>query len=969
MFLAEYLNQGTAIWDGICIEPAQLGAHTFMAEPLELKKTLNLPKTDFPMKAGLPQNEPKQLAAWQQMHLYERILAARKGQPLFVLHDGPPYPTGTIHLGTGLNKILKDMIVKSKSMAGHYAPYVPGWDCHGLPIETQVEKELGGKGKVSPAEFRRLCREFATRYVEQHTRDFQRLGVLGRWDEPYLTMNHEYEAVVAGALLDFMEKGFVYRGRKPVHWCIYDTTALAEAEVEYVDHTNPSVWVKFAVVGGGKGELRGMSDVSAVIWTTTPWTLPHNRALAFHPDFEYVTVETEKGALLLAADRVAALPSECGIKEVRLRSRAKGRDFEGVQFQHPFLPIQVPGILADYVTLDQGSGIVHTAPGHGSDDFLSGQKYGLEIYAPIDDKGVYLEGLPEYKGKNVFEANPIIVKLLEDRGALLGNHSYTHSYPHCWRCRNPVIFRATEQWFIKMDQAADGNEKTLRIEALEEIHGVKWIPSWGEERIFEMIEKRPDWCVSRQRFWGVPIIVFYCEGCGTRLEDFTVLRNVVKWFEREGADAWYKHSAEELLSSGAECPCGAGKWRKENDILDVWFDAGSSNLAVLKGAEWPADVYLEGPDQYRGWFQSSLLIATGLRERAPYRSVVTHGWTLDEQGRPMSKSLGNNVLPSDICEKWGADLLRLWVASQEYQADVKMSERVMTQLSEAYRKIRNTFRFALGNLFDFEPERHALGNESLDELDRWMLDRTAELVKKCREWYAAYDFHRVYHALHDYCVVDLSAFYFDVLKDRLYTKASKNRSRRSAQTAIWKITSALVRLAAPILVFTSEEIWAHMPRGPAEPESVHIGVFSEDTALRSNLEAKTRTEWEKLHALRAKVLQDLERSRARKFISASLEAKIRLRSNDSYLALLQKHAKDLPALLIVSQVEVLPFAGPMESDPREPFQIEILRADGAKCERCWNYSTHVGENRRYPAVCERCTAALAEIEGREPERR
>jgi isoleucyl-tRNA synthetase len=969
MFLAEYLNQGTAIWDGICIEPAQLGAHTFMAEPLELKKTLNLPKTDFPMKAGLPQNEPKQLAAWQQMHLYERILAARKGQPLFVLHDGPPYPTGTIHLGTGLNKILKDMIVKSKSMAGHYAPYVPGWDCHGLPIETQVEKELGGKGKVSPAEFRRLCREFATRFVEQHTRDFQRLGVLGRWDEPYLTMNHEYEAVVAGALLDFMEKGFVYRGRKPVHWCIYDTTALAEAEVEYEDHTNPSVWVKFAVVGGGKSELRGMSDVSAVIWTTTPWTLPHNRALAFHPDFEYVTVETEKGALLLAADRVAALPSECGIKEVRLRSRAKGRDFEGVKFQHPFLPIQVPGILADYVTLDQGSGIVHTAPGHGSDDFLSGQKYGLEIYAPIDDKGVYLEGLPEYKGKNVFEANPIIVKLLEDRGALLGNHSYTHSYPHCWRCRNPVIFRATEQWFIKMDQAAHGKEKTLRIEALEEIHGVKWIPSWGEERIFEMIEKRPDWCVSRQRFWGVPIIVFYCEGCGTRLEDFAVLRNVVKWFEREGADAWYKHSAEELLSSGTECPCGAGKWRKENDILDVWFDAGSSNLAVLKGAEWPADVYLEGPDQYRGWFQSSLLIATGLRERAPYRSVVTHGWTLDEQGRPMSKSLGNNVLPSDICEKWGADLLRLWVASQEYQADVKMSERVMTQLSEAYRKIRNTFRFALGNLFDFEPERHALGNESLDDLDRWMLDRTAELVKKCREWYAAYDFHRVYHALHDYCVVDLSAFYFDVLKDRLYTKASKNRSRRSAQTAIWKITSALVRLAAPILVFTSEEIWAHMPRGPAEPESVHIGVFSEDTALRSNLEAKTRTEWEKLHALRAKVLQDLERSRARKFISASLEAKIRLRSNDSYLALLQKHAKDLPALLIVSQVEVLPFAGPMESDPREPFQIEILRADGAKCERCWNYSTHVGENRRYPAVCERCTAALAEIEGREPERR
>jgi isoleucyl-tRNA synthetase len=934
-----------------------------MAEPLELKKTLNLPRTDFPMKAGLPQNEPKQLAAWQESRLYERILEARKGHPLFVLHDGPPYPTGTIHLGTGLNKILKDMIVKSKSMAGHHAPYVPGWDCHGLPIETQVEKELGGKGKVPPAEFRRLCREFATRYVEQHKRDFQRLGVLGRWDDPYLTMNHEYEAIVAGALLDFMEKGFVYRGRKPVYWCIHDMTALAEAEVEYQDHASPSVWVKFGCVDDRNGGRPGM--ISAVIWTTTPWTLPHNRALAFHPDYEYVVVETERGALLLAAERVAALQSECGIKQARVRSHWKGRDFEGAKFQHPFLPIQVPGILADYVTLDQGSGIVHTAPGHGSDDYLSAQKYGLEIYAPIDHKGVYLEGLSEYKGKNVFEANPIIVKLLDERGALLGNHSYVHSYPHCWRCHNPVIFRATEQWFIRMDQAAHGQEKTLRAEALEEIHGVKWIPAWGEERIYEMIEKRPDWCISRQRFWGVPIIVFYCEGCGKRLEDFAALRNVVKWFEREGADAWYKHTVAELLPAGTICACGAGAWRKENDILDVWFDAGSSNLVVLKNAEWPADVYLEGPDQYRGWFQSSLLIATGVRDHAPYRSVVTHGWTLDEHGRPMSKSLGNVVLPSEICEKWGADLLRLWVASQEYQADVKMSERVMTQLSDAYRKIRNTFRFALGNLFDFEPSHDAIANEQLDELDRWMLERTAELVKKCREWYAAYNFHRVYHALHDYCVVDLSAFYFDVLKDRLYTKAAGNQSRRSAQTAIWKITSPLVRLAAPILVFTAEEIWTHLPKLPGEPQSVHIELFPDEPALRSNMDTKTKTEWENLHALRREVLQDLERARTRKFINASLEAKIRLRSNGPYLELLQKHANDLPSLFIVSQVEVRPFDGPVHSDHAEPFHVEVLRADGAKCERCWNYSTHVGENTRYPGVCERCSEALAEIEGLE----
>jgi isoleucyl-tRNA synthetase len=976
MFLAEYLNQGTAFKSS-----KKSFGRTRMGEPLELKKTLNLPRTDFPMKAGLPQNEPKQLAAWEESHLYERILAARKGWPLFVLHDGPPYPTGTIHLGTGLNKILKDMIVKSKSMAGHYAPYVPGWDCHGLPIETQVEKELGGKGKVPPAEFRRLCREFAVRYVEQHKRDFKRLGVLGPWDDPYLTMSHDYEATIAGALLDFMEKGFVYRGRKPVYWCIHDMTALAEAEVEYEDHTSPSVWVKFAVVDGGKSDAVRMDDVSAVIWTTTPWTLPHNRALAFHPDFEYVVVETEKGALLLAAERIAALHAECGIREVRVRSNWKGRNFEGAKFQHPFLPVQVPGILANYVTLDQGSGIVHTAPGHGSDDFLSGQKYGLEIYAPIDDKGVYLEGLPEYKGKNVFEANPIIVKLLKDRGALLGHQNYTHTYPHCWRCHNPLIFRATEQWFIKMDHAAHGEEKTLRAEALEEVHGVKWIPAWGEERIYEMIEKRPDWCVSRQRFWGVPIIVFYCDGCGERLEDFAALRNVVKWFEREGADAWYKHTAEELLPSGTKCACGKGSWRKENDILDVWFDAGSSHLAVLKGDEWPADVYLEGPDQYRGWFQSSLLIATGLRNHAPYRSVVTHGWTLDEHGRPMSKSLGNVVLPSEICEKWGADLLRLWVASQEYQADVKMSERVMTQLSEAYRKIRNTFRFALGNLFDFEPGRDALASEELEEIDRWMLERTADLVKKCREWYAAYDFHRVYHAVHEYCVVDLSAFYFDVLKDRLYTKAARNRSRRSAQTAVWKITSALVRLAAPILVFTAEEIWKHLPESSGAVESVHTTFFPHAQDFQTSLDAQAAADWEVLAKIRSETLKALEGARIAKKINSSLEAKVifELFTSDARTnlgALLGKYEKRLPELLIVSQVGV-PAASPGDIRTRllhgDSFRSEafpglamrVIAAAGAKCERCWNYSTHVGENTRYPGICERCSEALAEIESAE----
>ena len=937
-----------------------------MSEPLELKKTLNLPKTDFPMKASLPLNEPKQLAAWQESRLYQRILAAREGKPLFVLHDGPPYPTGTIHLGTGLNKILKDLIVKSKSMAGHYAPYVPGWDCHGLPIETQVEKELGGKGKVSPAEFRQRCREYATRYVEQHKRDFQRLGVFGRWNDPYLTMSFPYETVIAGNLLDFMEKGYVYRGRKPVYWCIYDNTALAEAEVEYEDHTSPSVWVTFQVVGGRNADAAKIgTDVSAVIWTTTPWTLPHNRALAFHPDFDYVVVQTEKGKLLLAADRLAALQADTEIKQADVLGTYKGREFEGMKFQHPFLPIQVPGLLADYVTLDQGSGIVHTAPGHGADDFISGQKYGLEIYAPIDDNGVYLEGLPEYKGKDVFTANPIIVKLLGDRGALLGHHSYKHSYPHCWRCHNPVIFRATEQWFIKMDQAAHGANKTLRQETLEEIHNVKWIPSWGEDRIYEMIEKRPDWCVSRQRFWGVPIIVFFCESCGKQLDDFSALRSVLKWFEKEGADAWYKHSAEELLPADTKCSCGASKWRKEHDILDVWFDAGSSSFAVLHGQEWPADVYLEGPDQYRGWFHSSLLIGIGLKNKPPYRSVVTHGWTLDEQGRPMSKSLGNIVLPTEICEKWGADLLRLWVSSQEYQADVKMSDRVMTQLSEAYRKIRNTFRFALGNLNDFDPSKHALANDQLEEMDRWMLERTADLAKRCREWYTTYEFHRIYHAIHDYCVVDLSAFYYDVLKDRLYTKAPNSKSRRSAQTVVWKITSALIRLMTPILVFTAEELWKFLPKYAGESDSVHIALFPAEEELRTNIPGDKAAAWELLSKVRAEVLKALEVARnEKKLVNSGLEAKILLNGDLELKAKLKHYLPLLPGLFIVSQVDLINAGkGDFISDVVPTLEVTVQRAEGKKCDRCRNFSTHVGENPRYPTICERCSEAIAEIEG------
>jgi isoleucyl-tRNA synthetase len=923
------------------------------------------------MKASLPLNEPKQLAEWEEKKLYHRIQQARAGAPTYVLHDGPPYPTGTIHLGTGLNKILKDMVVKSKTMAGFRAPYVPGWDCHGLPIETQVEKELGGKkGSVPPGEFRRMCREFASRYVDQHRRDFKRLGVLGQWEDPYLTMSPQYEAAIADAFVTFLEKGYVYRGLKPVYWCIVDTTALAEAEVEYEDHTSPSIWVKFAVVPGTAAEKLG-SHVSAVIWTTTPWTLPHNRALAFHPDYDYVVAETAAGALLLAADLVGPALDAVKLEAGSVRGPWKGKDLAELKFRHPFLDLQVPAVLADYVTLDQGTGIVHTAPGHGVEDFQTGQKYGIEAYAPIDDHGRYLEGLPEYKGKTVFEANPIIVALLRDRGALLGEQKLSHSYPHCWRCHNPVIFRATEQWFIDLDVAgSDG--RSIRARALDEIDKVEWTPEWGGERMRSMIADRPDWCVSRQRYWGVPLVILYCAKCGKQFDDYPVLHALVhKWFAREGADAWFTHTAEELLPAGTHCSCGATSWRKETDILDVWFDSGSSHLAVLgrldtDGLElpWPADMYLEGPDQFRGWFHSSMLVGVAVRNGAPYRHVLTYGWAVDEKDVPMSKSLGNAVLPAEMSEQWGADLLRLWVNSQAYTSDFRMSNNVMTQLSEAYRKMRNTFRFALGNLAGFDPARDGVPDAELEELDRWMLTRTAELVRDCRKWYDEFEFHRVYHALYDFAVVDLSAFYFDVLKDRLYTFAPRNRERRSAQTAVYRIASSLLRLAAPIIAFTAEEIWRHFPRGAGDPDSVHLALFPAAADLGVPLDAERTANWEKLLIVRTEVLRALEAARNAKTISGALEAKVVLSAEGNLAPLLEQYKSWLPAMFIVSQVELRNpgSTGGQKSEFLSSLSVEVQRADGRKCERCWNYSTHVGENADYPTICERCVKALHEID-------
>jgi len=929
-----------------------------MTKSVDLKSTINLPRTSFPMKAQLPEREPKQLAEWEEEKLYQRILESRKDAPLFVLHDGPPYPTGDIHLGTGLNKICKDMVVKSKTMAGFRAPYIPGWDCHGLPIETKVEKELGGKKHgVSAAEFRKMCREYAAKYVDQNRRDFKRLGVFGQWEKPYLTMDFEHEAAIADAFITFLEKGYAYKGLKPVYWCLHDRTALAEAEVEYADHTSPSIWIRYKVEENGAGERFGRGELYALVWTTTPWTLPASMALAFHPDFEYVLAEVADGdAYILAKERVNAVQEETSLKFVKVGESFRGKKFEGAKFKHPFLERIEPGVLADYVTLDQGTGIVHTAPGHGGEDFYTGQKYGIETYAPLDDEGRFVEGLPEYKGKTVFEANPFIIKLLEERGALVGEGKLRHSYPHCWRCHNPVIFRATEQWFINLEH------EDLRKRTLEEIRKVKWLPAWGEERMREMVAGRPDWCVSRQRFWGVPLIVFYCEECGEQLKDFQALRHVVKWFEKEGADAWFTHSAAELLPAGTRCKCGGAHFRKEEDILDVWFDSGSTSLAVLKGEMWPADVYLEGPDQYRGWFQSSLLVAMGTCGRAPYRNVVTHGWTLDAEGRPMSKSAGNGELPSEICEKWGADLLRVWVTSQDYQSDERFSQEMMKQLAESYRKIRNTFRFALGNLDQFDPVRDGVSDRELLELDAWMLHRTGELVGKCRAWYDHFEFHRVFHALYDFCVVDLSAFYFDVLKDRLYTFAPRNKARRSAQTAIYRITSALVRLAAPILVFTAEEIWKLLPHAQEDAHSVHMTHFPKREDLMLDIAEGKRRNWESLLAVRDQALKSLEAARNARLINSALEAKLDLRASGKTLELLKNYSAWLPQIFIVSQVNVASANGSAGAATNLVERIEVLHADGKKCERCWNYSVHVGESREYPTLCERCLRAMAEIQ-------
>jgi isoleucyl-tRNA synthetase len=927
---------------------------------MDLRSTLNLPKTDFPMKANLPQAEPRRLEKWKTERHYAQVRKAREGCPTFVLHDGPPYANGHIHLGTALNKILKDVVVRSRSMAGHDSPYVPGWDCHGLPIELQVDRSLGPKKKeMSAAAFRRACRAHAEKFINVQREEFERLGVQGEWEDPYLTMAPAYQATIVRQLAGFVEKNLVYKAKKSVYWCISDRTALAEAEVEYDEnHVSPSIDVRFALPRAELDKLvkrhsaLGRADnVSAVIWTTTPWTMPANLALAFHPEAEYgfYPIEGTKDVVVVAKLLAESAAKRWGVSLGPALAEVRGKELEGVRFRHPWIDRDSPGVLGDYVTLDTGTGVVHTAPGHGWDDYLTGMRYGLDIYCPVDAGGFFLPEVEHFAGKRVFDANPEVVSLLKDRGALLASGRETHSYPICWRCKNPIIFRATEQWFV----ALDGNG-CLRDKALDGIKRVEWFPAWGEERISNMIATRPDWCISRQRLWGVPITAFYCKGCGKAVLRGDLCRHVADLFEEASADVWYEKDAKDLLPAGFACAdCGGSEFDKEKDILDVWFDSGSSHAAVLgrrPDMPWPADVYLEGSDQHRGWFHSSLLVGVATRGEPPYRQVITHGFTVDAEGRKISKSLGNDVDTHKLIAQYGAEILRLWTIMVDYREDMRFSDEMMKRVADAYRKVRNTCRYLLSNLNDFDPATDAVPDASLDDLDRYALSRHREVVTRVLAAYDAYEFHVVYHQLVQYCSADLSSFYLDVLKDRLYCDAATSPRRRSAQTVLFRIVRDLALLLAPVLPFTSDEVWPLVP-GVAEA-SVHFAVFP----VRESPDDAVLDRWSTLLDVRAAVTKALEEARNAKVCASSLEAAVTVKAPAETLLALRRHEDEsrvfpgnLANLFIVSKVEL------MEAPS---LSVEVARAPGAKCERCWTFSQKVGHLPIHPAVCERCASVL-----------
>nr|WP_218623498.1 isoleucine--tRNA ligase [Thermoanaerobacter sp. CM-CNRG TB177] len=926
---------------------------------VDYNRTLNLPRTDFPMKANLPTREPEILKKWEEMDIYHKTLEKNKGKEKYILHDGPPYANGDIHIGTAMNKVLKDIIVKYKTMRGYYAPYVPGWDTHGLPIEQQAIKTLGIKRhEVSPTEFRKVCRDFAFSQIEKQKAQFKRLGVRGDWDNPYLTLNPEYEANQIEVFGEMAKKGYIYKGLKPVYWCPSCETALAEAEIEYFDETSDSIYVKFRVkddLGKFKGIVDDLNNVYFVIWTTTTWTIPANLAIALNPEFDYALAKFGDEVYIMAKDMLDTVKKEAHLGDYEIVALFKGKDLEGMKAIHPLYDRDSLIILGEHVTLEAGTGCVHTAPGHGEEDFLVGQEYGLEVLNPIDDKGYFTDKAPGYAGLYYEEANKVIKEDLKKANALVAESHITHSYPHCWRCKSPIIFRATEQWFASVEG--------FRKEALKSIKEVNWYPSWGEERITNMVKDRRDWCISRQRVWGVPIPIFYCENCGKPLINDDTINAVKEIFRQKGSDAWFEMSAEEILPKGITCECGSIRFRKETDIMDVWFDSGSSHAAVLQthpDLKWPAELYLEGSDQHRGWFQSSLLTSVATRGKAPYKNVLTHGFVVDGEGRKMSKSLGNGVDPADVIKEYGADILRLWTVSADFTSDMRISKEILKQMTEAYRKIRNTSKFLLSNLYDFDPDKDMLPYEELLEIDKWALYRLNRVVEELTEAFDKYEYYDFLHLVHTFCVVDMSSLYLDILKDRLYTYPAASKERRAAQTTLYIILDTLVRLIAPVLTFTSEEIWSYMKHDSQNNfESVQLADWPEVQEKYNN--PYIIEKWEKLFDIRKDISKALEIARSDKKIGHSLEAQVDIYPSQELYEFF-KRFNDLEYVFIVSKVVL---HQPEETVPQDAYKSEdydlkiiVTHAPGEKCERCWMYSDTVGTIKEHPTICARCASHI-----------
>jgi len=934
---------------------------------MDYRETLNLPRTNFKMKANLSQKEPMALKRWNTEELYRQLQEKNIEKPNFILHDGPPYANGNIHLGTAFNKILKDIILRSKRMAGFYAPYIPGWDCHGLPIEHNVDKELGEKKNTIPKlSKRKACRNYAKKWIKIQKNEFERLGVLGDWDDPYLTINYSYEATIAREFNKFLLSDSVIRNKKPVYWCATCTTALAEAEVEYHDHISPSIYVKFKVeedVSDIDASLAG-DNLYIVIWTTTPWTLPANLAVALHPDFVYSAVEVAGETWILANDLVEKVMEETGIEEYKIKATFSSRGLENRKCRHPFMDRDSLLVLVDYVTKEAGTGCVHTAPGHGADDYQTGLKYGLDILSPLDDEGVYTAEAGPYEGRKVPDVNSEITGDMAKTGALIHESALQHSYPHCWRCKKPVMYRATPQWFISM-----GNNQ-LRTKALDAIKYVEWTPEWGMQRIYSMVEGRPDWCLSRQRAWGVPITVVSCKSCGEVIKSDALVKRIDELFLKEGADAWFSHGVDDFLEEGTRCSrCGGTDFIKEEDILDVWFDSGVSHAAVCEERtelESPADLYLEGSDQHRGWFQSSLLTSTGTRGCAPFKGVLTHGYVVDGHGKKMSKSVGNVVAPEEVIKKYGAEILRLWVSSEDYRDDIKVSDEILRQVSDSYRKIRNTIRYMLGNLGDFDANASSVAFGDLPELDRWALAKFEQFRLKVKEGYEKYEFHSIYQGLNYFCGSIMSSFYLDILKDRLYVSGTDSHLRRSAQTVLHTILDGLLRLLSPILCFTVEEAWNHLYLlGPKEP--LTSGIFFTDfpsACVVEGCDAAMMEKWEHLIQVRSEITKALEIARREKVIGHSLEAEVLVKAEGELTVFLEEEWNTIKEISIISELSSLSETGRMtgvlfESEEIDGLTVWVQAAEGKKCERCWIRSKTVGKDKTHPEICERCSRVVA----------